>query len=124
MISIFILLAISAVSGFALGRGRLSWHAILVAGAVLAPLSAVILRIQGFGALSGISTIVACLIVNQIAYWIGAAGANGDPRNPEGPPHEQADVVLRERRDNDIPREHKRQHNLRSHFIGHGKQPW
>jgi hypothetical protein len=116
MTSIFILLALSAVSGFVLGRGRFSWHAILVAGAVLAPLSAVILQKQGFGALSGISTIVACLIVNQVAYLIGAAGANRDPPRPEGLPHEQADDVPRERRDNDIPREHKRQHNPPFHF--------
>ena len=116
MTSIFILLALSAVTGFVLGRGRFTWHAILVAGAVLAPLSAVILQKQGFGALSGISTIVACLIVNQVAYLIGAARADRDPRDPEGLPHEQADDVPRERRDNDIPREHKRQPNVPFHF--------
>jgi hypothetical protein len=113
MTSIFILLALSAVLGFVLGTRRFSWHAILVAGWLLAPLSAVILQKQGFGALSGISTIVGCLIVNQVAYLIGAAGANRDPRNPEGLPHEQADDVPRDR-DNDIPREDKRQHHLPS----------
>jgi hypothetical protein len=116
MTSIFILLALSAASGFVLGRGRFSWHAILVAGAVLAPLSAVVLQKQNFGALSGIFTIVSCLIVNQVAYLIGAAGANRDPRDRTGLPDEQADDVPRERRDNDIPREHKRQHNVPFHF--------
>jgi hypothetical protein len=116
MTSIFILLALSAVLGFVLGTRRFSWHAILAAGGLLAPLSAVILQKQGFGAVSGISTIVACLIVNQVAYLIGTALADRDPRDPERVPHEQADDVPRARRDNDIPREHKRQHSVPFQF--------
>ena len=51
MSSILILLALSAFSGFVLGIGHFSWPAILVAGAALAPLSAVVFQNQGFGAL-------------------------------------------------------------------------
>ena len=55
MRSIAILLALSAVSGFAFGVSRFSWWAIVAAGGVLAPLCAVVLQNLGFGALSGIS---------------------------------------------------------------------
>jgi hypothetical protein len=79
--SVLLLLALSALSGFALGRGHFSWRAILATGLVLAALSAAVLRSQGFGALSGIPVVVACLTLNQIAYLIGAIRANG----PEGP---------------------------------------
>jgi p-aminobenzoyl-glutamate transporter AbgT len=50
-----------------LGRNNFRWHALLAAAIVLAPLSAVILQNQGFGALAGISTIIACLAINQLA---------------------------------------------------------
>jgi hypothetical protein len=80
---ILILLALSALLGFILGRNHFRWHAIAAVAMVLAPLSAVILQNQGFGALSGISMIVACLAVNQVAYLIGAlhANRNGGPRS-------------------------------------------
>ena len=81
MTLILILLALNTLSGFILGRNNFRWHAILAAAMVLAPLSAVILQNQGFGALSGISTIAACLTVNQVAYLIGAFHANRGPRN-------------------------------------------
>jgi hypothetical protein len=68
--SILILLALSALLGFVLAS-YFSWPAILVAGAVLAPLSAFVLQNQGFGALSGISITVACLAINQAAYVVG-----------------------------------------------------
>jgi len=38
---------------------------------VLAPLSTVALQNQDFGALSGISVIVACLTIHQAAYVVG-----------------------------------------------------
>ena len=80
---ILILLALSALLGFILGRNNFRWHAIAAVAMVLAPLSAVILQNQGFGALSGISMIVACLAVNQVAYLIGALHPNRNegPRN-------------------------------------------
>jgi hypothetical protein len=75
--SVLLLLMLSAASGFAVGKSHFSWRAILATGLVLAPLSAAVLRSQGFGALSGISVIAACLMLNQIAYLIGATRGNG-----------------------------------------------
>ena len=108
MISILILLALSAVSGFVLGRNHFPYHAMLAAAVVLAPLSAVILQNQGFGALSGIFTIVTCLTLNQVAYFIGAIRAN---RGPDDLPHQQADDVPRDGRNDDVRRQQKREQN-------------
>jgi hypothetical protein len=91
MSSILILLALSALSGFVLGIGYFSWPAILVAGAVLAPLCTVALQNQDFDALSGISVIVACLTINQAAYvvserrvWRGSTSATSQQRTTRG----------------------------------------
>ena len=81
MSPILILLALSALSGFVLGIGHFSWPAILVAGAVLAPLSTIVLQNQDFDALSGISVIVACLTINQAAYVVGTIRANDGPKD-------------------------------------------
>jgi hypothetical protein len=72
MNAIFVLLALSAVVGVALGY-YFSWIAILVSGLVLAIVSATVLQKEGFGALAGITTVVVCLTVNQVAYLIGVA---------------------------------------------------
>jgi hypothetical protein len=61
---------VRALSGLALGSS-FSWHAIAVSGIVLAGLSAATLHVAGFDALSGIATIVACLTLNQLAYFAG-----------------------------------------------------
>ena len=66
--SIVILLAVSGMLGFVVGKSSFSWPALIVAGAVLATLGAVVFQGQGFTALPGISTIVGCLVVNQVAY--------------------------------------------------------
>ena len=68
--SIFILLAVSGMSGFIIGKSSFSWPALIVAGAVVA-LGAVVFQGQGFTALSGIFTIVGCLAVNQVTYVLG-----------------------------------------------------
>ena len=68
--SIVILLAVSGMSGFVIGKSS-SWPALIAAGAVLAALGAVVFQGQGFTALSGIFTIVGCLVVNQVAYVLG-----------------------------------------------------
>jgi hypothetical protein len=70
MIAVFVLLALSAATGFAIGTS-LMWFAIVISGAILAVLSAAVLQIAGFGAVAGIWIIVACLIVNQAAYLMG-----------------------------------------------------
>jgi hypothetical protein len=113
MSSILILLALSALSGFVLGTAHFAWSAILVVGAVLAPLSAVVLQNQGFGALWGISITVVCLAINQAAYVVGTIRPNNGPNNPsvEDLPQQQADKEPHEGRDDDIRSEHKRQHN-------------
>jgi hypothetical protein len=99
MIAVLILLALSAAIGFVLGSA-LTWYAILMSGAVLAILSAAVLRGEGFGAVAGIGIIVACLIVNQAAYLIGL-------RRRGSPAHKQTDDEPREGRDEDIAREDK-----------------
>ena len=68
--SVFILLAVSGMSGFVIGKTSFSWPALIVAGAVLA-LGAVVFQGQGVTAPWGIFTIVGCLVVNQIAYVLG-----------------------------------------------------
>jgi hypothetical protein len=112
MSSILILLALSAFSGFVLGIGHFSRPAILVAGAALAPLSAVVLQNQGFGALSGISITVTCLAINQAAYVVGAIRANNGPKDGSVDlPQQPADDEPRDGRDDDIGSEHQRQQN-------------
>jgi hypothetical protein len=66
MSAAFILLALSAATGLAFGMLS-SWLAIAASSIGLAILSAAVLQITGFGALSGIVIIVACLTVNQLA---------------------------------------------------------
>jgi hypothetical protein len=112
MNSILILFALSAISGFVLAS-CFSWRAILAAGAVLVPLSAVVFQNRGFGALSGIAVIVSCLAINQAAYVVGAIRASEGPNggSAEDLPHQQADDVPRDGRDDDIRREHNGQQN-------------
>jgi hypothetical protein len=69
MTVVIILLALSALIGFALGAS-FSWPAISTFSAGIAVLSSAILHIQGFGAIPGIAIVVACLTVNQLAYVV------------------------------------------------------
>ena len=110
MSSIAILLALSAVSGFALGVSRFSWWAIVAAGGVLAPLCAVVLQNLGFGALSGISITVACLAINQGTYVVGTIRAKVGPE--DGLPHQRdqrREDEPHDGRDDDIRRQHEQQ---------------
>jgi hypothetical protein len=77
MYTVLILLALSAVSGLALASS-FSWYAIAMSGVVLAGLSAAALHVAGFGALSGIVLIVACLTCNQLAYVAGLLSRGPD----------------------------------------------
>jgi hypothetical protein len=70
MNAILVLLAVSGLVGLVLGL-YFSWLAIGVSGVVLAIISAVVLQREGFGALTGITIIVVCLTVNQVAYLVG-----------------------------------------------------
>jgi hypothetical protein len=72
MNAIFAVLAASAILGFVLGL-FFSWVAILVSGLALALLLvAKLLQDESFGFVAGITAIVVCLTVHQIAYLIGA----------------------------------------------------
>jgi hypothetical protein len=90
-----VLLALSALIGFALGTS-FSWFAIAASSIVIAVLSSAILQIQGVGALPGIAIVVACLAVNQMAYLAGAFG------RPSGLFQKQADKEPGQRRNNDV----------------------
>ena len=69
MTVVVVLLALSAVTGFALGS--FSWFGIALSGATLAVLSSVALHIQGFSAFPGVVIVVSCMTVHQIAYLAG-----------------------------------------------------
>jgi len=71
----FILLALSAATGFAVGTS-FSWFAILISSTALAALSAAVLHVTGFDALSGIAIIATCLTVNQLTFVLGTVLAS------------------------------------------------
>jgi len=92
MDAVVILLALSAVTGFTVGTSFRRFS-ILISSIALAILSAAVLHIAGFGALSGILIIVVSLAVNQMAYLIGVAGSGlGQPRKSPGRHDQVADV--------------------------------
>jgi hypothetical protein len=68
--TVLVLAAVSILVGVILGF-YFSWVAILVSGIGLAIVSAAVLQKEGFGFLAGISIIVICLSLNQIAYLFG-----------------------------------------------------
>ena len=107
MISILILIALSALSGLAAGS-FFRWPALVGTGAALAPLAAFALQRQDFVALSGISIIVACLAINQAAYLI-ATRLNDDQGGDEGHlPQQGLDDIPDDDRNDDIRGEHRR----------------
>jgi hypothetical protein len=107
MISISILIALSALSGFAAGS-FFRWSALVVTGAGLAPLAAFALQRQDFTAFSGISIIVACLAINQAAYVI-AIRMNDDQGGNEGHlPQQGLNDIAGDGRNDDVRGEHKR----------------
>jgi hypothetical protein len=74
MSAALILLVLSAATGFAVGTS-FPWFAILISSMGLAALSAAVLQIAGFDALSGIAIVAICLAVHQLAYVRGVAVA-------------------------------------------------
>jgi hypothetical protein len=66
---VVVLLAVSAVTGFALGS--FSWLAIAMSGFLLALIASAALHLEGFSSLPGIAIVVTCLSVNQMAYLAG-----------------------------------------------------
>ncbi len=67
---VLVLLALSTVLGFATGL-RFKVFAIAAVSVLIAVCSALVLRVHGFGAASGIFGIVGCLVVAQTAYIAG-----------------------------------------------------
>jgi hypothetical protein len=96
MNSVIILFALSALIGFVLGHW-LSWYAILISSMGLATLSAAVLQMEGFGALSGIAIVVTCLTFNQLAYFVGllSRGLERGPRKSENQTNRQKDAEAR-----------------------------
>jgi hypothetical protein len=93
MTVIFLLFVPSALSGFVIGKS-FSWRALAVARAALALLTAIMLQGQGFTPLAGISTIVACLIVNQLAYLLAILILTSNAKLPATRSHTAAHTVL------------------------------
>jgi len=108
MSAVLILVALSALSGFA-GGSYFSWPSLVMTGAVLAPLAAVVLQRQDFTALPGISIIIGCLVVNQAAYVVAIWLKNRDYL-----PQQRSDDVPHNGRNDRIDREHKRHQNAQS----------
>jgi hypothetical protein len=82
MIAVVALLVVSAVLGLILGLGlRFAWTAFLISALVVALVSAAILQKAGFGSLEGITIIVVCLTLNQIACLIGVKLRTDDRRD-------------------------------------------
>ena len=100
MTAVIVLVALSALVGFALGTS-FSWLAIAASSTGIAVVSSAILQIQGFGAVPGIAVVVACLTTNQMAYLAGARSsglfqkeADEEPsqrryKDVAGKPHQQ-----------------------------------
>jgi hypothetical protein len=108
VISIGILVALAAVSGFLLGQRRLRWFVMLAVGALLATLSAWVLQNMGFEAAIGIPVTVACLALYQGAYVLGLLADDGDGGRRNGTlPQQGVDNPPSNGRDDDVG--HKRE---------------
>lgn len=106
MISILILIALSALSGFAAGS-FFRWSALVGTGAALAPLAAFALQRQDFAALSGISIIVACLAINQAAYVIATRLKDDQDGDEDHLPQQALDDIPDDDRNDDTRGEHR-----------------
>jgi hypothetical protein len=109
MSAVIALFALSALIGFALGKS-FSWPAILAASVGLAVLSSVTLQIQGFGAVSGISIVVICLTLSQVAY-VAAVWTRHKHLFDK-----KADKEPRDIRDDDVGRKRHKQQKAPSQF--------
>jgi hypothetical protein len=71
MIIVLVALAVSALLGLAIGLVFRVW-ANAIAAPIIAFGSAIALASHGFGFFEGVLVTVACLVVNQAAYLVGA----------------------------------------------------
>ena|SRR5674476_373116 len=70
MTLVFILLVTSAILGLATSVVFRVWALVSVSLLVAIP-SAIALRVHGFGFAGGVSVIIGCLVISQIAYIAG-----------------------------------------------------
>jgi hypothetical protein len=104
MTAVMVLLALSLMIGFALGH--FSWRAIAASSLALAVVAAVVLHLQEFGPLAGITIIVACLTINQTAYLAGVWFVD---RRSGGLVQKQANNCPRQRRNESVGHKHKQE---------------
>ena len=100
MTSIFILLAVSGLSGFVIGKSSSSWPALIVAGAVLATLGAVVLQEQGFTAFS--RSLGASSSIRSPMCWQSDRNDDQSGGAAEDLPEQRANAVPRDGRNNDV----------------------
>ncbi|WFU79257.1 hypothetical protein QA645_32855 [Bradyrhizobium sp. CIAT3101] len=61
----------SAIIGLATGLSFRVWAMVLVSPAI-AVLAAIVLQVSDFGFFAGVSVVIGCLVVSQIAYLLAA----------------------------------------------------
>jgi hypothetical protein len=76
-ITVTILLALSILIGFVLGRSWFNYYVLAIFSLALALLSAIVLQKNNFDFVSGVAVIVVCLMLSQIAYMVGLVYMNG-----------------------------------------------
>jgi hypothetical protein len=108
MTTVLVLFAVSATTGFAVGTA-FTWIAIPICGAVFAMTFAAVLQTMGFGAVAGISIILACQIVNQAAYLLGL-------ERRRSLAHKQADEEPYEGRNGEIAGKNQKKQRAQSEF--------
>jgi hypothetical protein len=111
MSAVIVLLALSALIGYALGTYSFSYIAIAISGVLLAVASSEVLQMQGFSALFGIEIVVTCLAVNQLSYLLGST------RRTKGLFQKKADKEPGQGRNNDVARERHQQKKKPSQFL-------
>jgi hypothetical protein len=117
VISIAVLVALAAASGFLLGQRRTRWFVMLAVGALLAVLSAFVLQKMGLEAAIGIPVIVVSLTLYQGAYILGLLAGDGDGRRHDGSlSRQQGDKSPSDRPDDDV--RHEREWQYESPFQG------
>jgi hypothetical protein len=99
MNAVIVLLTLSALIGFALGKS-FSWRALAAASIGIAVLSSVTLQIKAFGAVPGIAIVFACLALSQAAYIAAGWVSLSDKKTDEEP---------RDRRGDDVGHNHEHQ---------------
>ena len=72
------MLMFSAITGFTSGLYGFTWKILVVLGFLIVTVFAAILEKQGLDAIEGVGALIACLIVNQLAYLVGSQQGKGE----------------------------------------------